>query len=262
MAKVYERIADGLRQDIRAGQLKSGERLPPETALAQRYGKSVPTVRQALGVLEAEGLIEKVHGRGNFVRRPRKRVERTNERHQWEKDRARQPEAARRATGATEHDTGLTIDDLEFSAKYQEVAASADLAEVFGVPEGTKMLERLYRTSYREEGFPFNLVRSYLVHDVVAANPDLLDEEQEPWPGGTQNQLYTLGIELGQITERVTARPPTAEEAEELGIKAGVSVLVLRKTSIDTSGRVVEFSEVTLPGDRTEMVFTTPLDRW
>ncbi|WP_406093225.1 GntR family transcriptional regulator [Kitasatospora purpeofusca] len=262
MAKLYERIADGLRQDIRAGQLASGEKLPAETALAERYGKSLPTVRQALGVLEAEGLIEKVHGRGNFVRRPRRRVERSSERHQWEKDRARQPEEVRRTTGATEHDTGLTIDDLEFSAKYDEVPASSDLAEVFGVPEGTRLLERSYRTSYREEGVPFNLVRSYLVYDTVAANPDLLNEELEPWPGGTQNQLFTLGIELGQITERITARPPTAEESEELGIKAGVSVLVLRKTSTDTEGRVVEFSEITLPGDRTEMVFTTPLDRW
>ena len=30
----------------------------------------------------------------------------------------------------------------------------------------------------------------------------------------------------------------------------------------DTDGRVVELSDVTLPGDRTELVFTTPLSRW
>ncbi|MFI8457649.1 GntR family transcriptional regulator [Kitasatospora sp. NPDC085464] len=262
MAK-YERIADDLRGRIQAGEWLPGERLPTETPdLTTHYKTSLNTVRQALGVLAFEGLVDKVHGRGNFVRKPRKPVTRTNERHQWEKDRAREPEDTRRQTGATEHDTGLTVSDLVFSADFREAEASDDLAGLFEVPVGTKLLERIYRTRYREEDEPFNVARSYLVYDVVKANPDLLDPAQEPWPGGTQNQLFTLGIELDRIEERVTARPPTAEETEELGLKAGVAVMVLRKISYDTTGKAVEISEVTLPGDRTEMVFTTPLNRW
>ncbi|GGR43213.1 GntR family transcriptional regulator [Streptomyces netropsis] len=262
MAKRYERIADALRQHIRAGQLKPGDRLPAETKLAEQYRTSVPTMREALAELHAEGLIDKRHGVGNFVRKPRQRVQRTNERHQWEKDRARQVEDERKKTGATEHDTGLTVSDLVFSAEFREARADADLADAFGVPVGTRLLERTYRTHSREEDAPFNVARSYLVHDVVAANPDLLDETKEPWPGGTQNQLYTVGVELDRVVERITARPPTVEEAEELGLQKGVSVIVLRKTSIDTSGRVVEISDVKLPGDRTELLFTTPLARW
>lgn len=93
-------------------------------------------------------------------------------------------------------------------------------------------------------------------------NPDLLAAGNEPWPGGAQSQLHTVGIELGRITERVRAGPPTVEETAELGLSAGVAVLVLHKTPIDTEGRVVEVSDVTLPGDRTESLFTTPLSRW
>jgi GntR family transcriptional regulator len=103
---------------------------------------------------------------------------------------------------------------------------------------------------------------SYLVRDVVAKNPELLDVANEPWPGGTQNQLHTLGIELDRIEERVSARPPTADEAAELGLPAGTALIVLGKTSYDTTGRVVEHSFVRLPGDRTEMTFVTPLERW
>lgn len=262
MAK-YEKIADDLRARIRAGEWAPGAQLPPETpALTAEYKVSLPTLRQAIGVLVAEGLIEKQHGRGNFVRKPRRRVERSNQRHQWEKDRARLPEEARLETGATEHDTGLTVSDLVFTAKFTERPADEDLARVFGVSVGTRLLERVYRTRYREEDEPFNLAHSYLVYDVVVANPDLLDETMEPWPGGTQNQLHTIGIELDHIEERVTARPPTADEAEELGIKAGVAVLINRKISVDIYGRTVEVSDVILPGDRTEMVFTTPLNRW
>ncbi|MER6615161.1 GntR family transcriptional regulator [Streptomyces xantholiticus] len=262
MAKQYERIADQLRQRIRAGELEPGQRLPAETALAKEYKTSLPTMRDALGLLLSEGLIDKKHGVGNFVRKPRKLVRRDNARHQWEKDRARAAETERQATGATERDTGLTISDLSFHATYSEVPADEDLAAHFGVPVGTRLVERVYRTNHREEASPFNIVRSYLVHDVVAANPDLLDPSKEPWPGGTQNQLHTIGIELDRIVERVTARPPTVEETEELGLQGGVAVVVLRKTSIDTSGRVVEVSDVTMPGDRTELIFTTTLDRW
>jgi len=262
MAKAYERIADDLRDRIRAGELAPGDRLPSETVLVDRYGKSLPTLRQALGLLQAEGLIEKQHGRGNFVRRPRTPVQRTNVRHQWEKDRAREPEQQRRKTGATEHDTGLEVDDLVFQASYDLVEAGEELAEIFDVPVGTVMVERTYRTRYDAEDYPFSLVDSYLVRDVVAANPDLLDASNEPWPGGTQSQLHSIGIELGRIEERVLARPPSAEEAEELGLPPGTSLIILGKTSYDTTGRVVEHSFVRLPGDRTVMTFVTPLERW
>ncbi len=42
--------------------------------------------------------------------------------------------------------------------------------------------------------------RSWLVYDLVASNPDLLDPSNEPWPGGTQHQLSTVGIELARIS--------------------------------------------------------------
>ncbi len=260
--KAYERIADDLRQSIRAGELEPGDKLPAETKLAKRYSKGLPTVRQALAQLQAEGLIEKQHGRGNFVRKPRRLVVRTNERHQWEKDRVQVEAEERGSTGATERDTGLTMDDLVFSAAYTEVKADGALAKVLRVPVGTKLVERVYRTRHRDEHAPFNLVRSYLIHELVASNPDLLDDTKEPWPGGTQSQLHTVGIEVDRVEERITARPPTFEEAEELELSVGVAVMVLQKTSIDTDDRVVDWSEVILPGDRTEALFTTQLTRW
>jgi len=260
--KAYEVIADDLRRSIREGERKPGDRLPAETDLAKQYKRSVPTIQNALRLLNEEGLIDKRHGRGTFVRRPRAAAVRDNMRHQWEKDRARQPEAKRAETGATEHDTGLEIQDLVFHAKYREIKAPKDLADAFGVPEGTTLLERVYRTRYAAETAPFNLVTSYMVRDMIAGNPDLLDESNEPWPGGTQNQLFTVGIELDRIEERFTARPPTPEEARELELPAGTSVILLRKTSYDTNDRVVDISDVTLPGDRTELLFTTPLERW
>ncbi|TJZ42888.1 UTRA domain-containing protein [Streptomyces piniterrae] len=193
---------------------------------------------------------------------PRTMALRSNLRHQWEKDRVRAPLEQRARTGATEHDTGLERDDLVLRAEQREIKADEDLAAGFGVPEGTALVERTYRTRYAAESAPFNLVTSYLVREMVAPNPDLLDAAKEPWPGGTQSQLSTVGIELDRIEERVTARPPTPEEAAELELPPGSAVLLLRKVSYDVQDRVVEISDVVLPGDRTEMLFTTPLERW
>jgi GntR family transcriptional regulator len=97
---------------------------------------------------------------------------------------------------------------------------------------------------------------------MIAGNPALLDEREEPWPGGSQSQLFSVGIEVDRVEEHVTARPPTPEEADELELPPGTSVLVLRKVSYATDRRVVDVSDVILPGDRTELVFTTPLERW
>ncbi|MEU6603946.1 GntR family transcriptional regulator [Streptomyces shenzhenensis] len=262
MPKAYEVIADDIRRSIRDGGRKPGERLPSETDLARHYRRSVPTVQNALRVLNEEGLIDKRHGSGTFVRCPRTRAVRDNGRHRWEKRRAREPEAERAQTGATEHDTGLELRDLVFYAAYREIEAPQDLAAAFGVPAGTALLERTYRTRHTAETAPFSLVTSYLVRDLIAANPVLLDDGNEPWPGGTQNQLYTVGIEVDRVEERFTARPPTPEEAEELELPPGTSVILLRKTSYDIEGRVVDITHVTLPGDRTELLFTTSLERW
>lgn len=262
MATKYDRIAADLRRKIQSGHFAPSARIPAETELMGEYGVSLLTMRRALELLQGEGLIEKQQGRGTFVRKPRRRVRRTTDRYQWEKDRALLPEEERAATGATERDTGLTVTDLDFSAEYDAIDADADLSEAFAIPIGTPLLRRVYRTRSRDEDAPFNLSYSYLLHDVAAKNAALLSADNEPWPGGTQHQLFTVGVEVDRIVDEVTARPPTPDEAYALGIEGGVSLLVLRKHLIDTGGRVVEVADVLMPGDRTRLVYTTELTRW
>lgn len=263
MAAKYERAADDLRSKIRQGVFKPGERLPAETALAEVYKISVPTMREAMRVLRIEGLVLSHQGVGNFVRTERRKIRRTADRYQWEKDRVRTSDDERSTSGATEKDTGHVLADLEFFAAFDSVLADEKLAETFGLPVGTRMLRRQYRTQSRHEDAPVSLITSYLVYDVAAQNPDLLDASLEPWPGGTQHQLSTVGIEIDEIEDVITTRPPSLEEAEALAINPeGVATFILRKSSTDTTGRVVEVSYVVLPGDRTEFVYKTKLKRW
>jgi GntR family transcriptional regulator len=53
---------------IEEGRLRSGAQLPPERDLAARYGLSLAPVRQAILDLAREGIVQRVRGRGTFVR--------------------------------------------------------------------------------------------------------------------------------------------------------------------------------------------------
>jgi GntR family transcriptional regulator len=261
MAK-YERIAADLRGKIGAGEYPDGK-LPAETELTAEYRVSLTTVRQALGVLRGDGLIESRHGTGTFVRTPPRRITRTQERHRSDKRRALLPESERRSRGAVEDDTGLAADEIEHNAELDTVPASDDLAKTFGVQPGTPLLCRTYTARSKNEGRLMHLIHSYLVHEVAARNPELLAESGDnPWPGGTHHQVSTIGLEIGAITEHVTTRTATAAEAELLGLAPGTALMCIRKISTSTTGGVVEVSDILLPGDRTELVYVTELEPW
>lgn len=67
---LYQRLADALRHQVVAGHWRPGDRLPSENELAEQYTLAAGTVRQALSQLVSEGILERQHGRGTFVRRP------------------------------------------------------------------------------------------------------------------------------------------------------------------------------------------------
>ncbi len=66
--RIYEEIVRQIRTLISEGRLKSGDRLPPERDLAERFRVSRASVREALRALESMGLIEIRLGEGTFVR--------------------------------------------------------------------------------------------------------------------------------------------------------------------------------------------------
>lgn len=67
--RIYEEIVRQIRALIADGQLKSGDRLPPERDLAERFKVSRTSVREAMRALESRGLIEIRPGEGAFIRR-------------------------------------------------------------------------------------------------------------------------------------------------------------------------------------------------
>lgn len=65
----YIQISELLIRDIKAGRLLDGERLPPERDMARAMGTSIGTLRKALAVMTEKGLLQRLQGSGNYVRR-------------------------------------------------------------------------------------------------------------------------------------------------------------------------------------------------
>jgi GntR family transcriptional regulator len=67
----YTQIKDTLRASVLDGTYKPHEQMPSESEMTELFGVSRITVRQALGDLQKEGLIFKIHGKGTFVSKPK-----------------------------------------------------------------------------------------------------------------------------------------------------------------------------------------------
>jgi DNA-binding FadR family transcriptional regulator len=66
--RLAEKVADAIRRRITAGEIAAGATLPTQAALREEFGVSRPTLRDALGILEAEGLVTVRRGsRGGAV---------------------------------------------------------------------------------------------------------------------------------------------------------------------------------------------------
>ena len=71
---IYQQIADAFKADVLSGKLKQGEYLPSIRSLAKELRISVITTMKAYELLEAEGLVTGVQGKGFYVNAPNKEM--------------------------------------------------------------------------------------------------------------------------------------------------------------------------------------------
>lgn len=65
---LYLELKNKIKSKIKNGVYKKGERIPTEPELSKEYGVSRITVRRAVKELEREGIVQKIHGKGTFVK--------------------------------------------------------------------------------------------------------------------------------------------------------------------------------------------------
>jgi GntR family transcriptional regulator len=243
---VYKQIADHLRAAIGRGGLLEGEQLPSEAQLMDHYGVARMTIRNALRVLQDEGLVTAEHGRGVYVRaRPpvrRLASDRFAQRHRKGGMAAFTVEAAQ--IGATPGVDLLTV---------TQALPPAEIADRLGLADDLDVVVRSRR--YLLDGRPVETAISYIPADLATGTPIT---DPNPGPGGIYARLEEQGHTLERLTEEVSARMPTPEEARRLALPPGVPVFRLVRTAYDVDGRAVEVCDTIMSAEAYVLNYELP----
>ncbi|MEV5480449.1 MULTISPECIES: GntR family transcriptional regulator [Streptomyces] len=228
----YQRIADALREAITAGEYGPGDRLPGENDLMAKYDVARMTARQALGVLQNEGLAESRKGAGVFVRafRPLRRrgIQRLSQ-EQWG--------SGRSIWSADTEGRQLTVDQITVT----EEPTPERIAGVLDVTPESAVCVRSRR--FVLDGKPVLLATSYLPAELVAGSAIT---QEDTGPGGTYARLAELGAKPVHFREEVRSRMPSQDEAKRLNLSMGTPVMLICRTAFADGGRPVEVNEMTL----------------
>jgi GntR family transcriptional regulator len=243
---VYKQIADHLRAAIARERLREGDQLPSETQLMAHYRVARMTARNALRILQDEGLITAEHGRGVYVRaRPpvrRLASDRFAQRHRKEGKAAFLAEADQASA-----EPAVDMIHVTTAVPPPDVASRLDL--------GGKAKTVVRSRRYLLDGRPVETAISYVPADLAEGTPIT---DTNPGPGGIYARLEESGHVLERFTEEVSARMPTPDEARVLALRPGVPVFRLIRTAFDRDGRAVEVCDTTMASDAYLLAYELP----
>ncbi len=202
--------------------------LPGEASLAQAFGASRNAIRDALGILRAEGLLVRVQGVGTMVAA------------------RKYPHGLDRLLGLAEtlREHGEVVNEVRTAGMIVPPPAVAARLRPPGGPPATTVvcIERLRRLN----GLPFSLDLTYLVPDI---GEPLLGEDL------AHNDIFALieahaGQHLGGASLTVEAVNADPHSAAVLNAPPGAALLMVERLTRLADGRPVDLEYIRVRGDR------------
>ncbi|MCW3011355.1 MAG: GntR family transcriptional regulator [Solirubrobacterales bacterium] len=227
---VYFQIALDLRHRLGDAEWSAGERIAPEVALAEEYGVSRVTIRQALAELVKDDLLERHQGSGTYVReRQRPFV--------W--------------------DLNFTVGAVAARLKETGFDNRADVLEVGLI--GASPLEQRRALEIPDDGPVVFMVRRVIINEEPAAVyrswfPAELVPGLERSPRLGESLSVVLAEDYGLVPVRseneLQVVRSTREEAAVLGAPGDVPLVVVTATTYLADDRPLECSQLVWLGDR------------
>lgn len=213
----YAWLAGVLRARITEGDWVPGTAIPAESALAKTHGVALGTMRQAIALLVAQGLLERQHGRGTFVRTG------IGGASMLRFFRFRQGGDA--AAAPRSH-----------IVRCKQVKASAALGHCLGQPVGTPLLQLLRLRSL--DGKPCLLETIHLPLPLFAPLGELAPTE---W-GDLLYPLYQrlCGVTVSRAEDVLRFAQLNQAQARRLGLAAQAPCVQVERRAFDLSGRCIE----------------------
>ncbi len=225
---LYHQLQTVLKAEIEARKWRADEQLPSETKLAERFGVSMITVREALKGLAELGYIRREHGRGTFVTR-RKFDEGPRELTSFSEEMRR-------------HDLSATSQVLsQFVTE-----ADAKVADALLIP--LKSAVYTLRRVRLAGGEPMSVQTA---HIPAAFVPDLEIAENASLYEVLQNRYYLYPAKARETYFAAAAEP---EVAGLLAIQAGSPVFAVERVTTLPNERPFEFVQSVVRGDRYSIV--------
>ncbi len=215
---LYLSLARALMQDIDKGRYAVGSSLPPEDSLAQRYGVSRHTVRQALRELKDDGVVWSRAGIGTMVRA--------------------RSETARFFSGIrTISDLLQFVEATEMHVIARgEVVADAELAAQLYCPVGQAWSEITILRKVPQQALPLSYLQVYLRPQYAeAVGPEKV----------FTRPIYSMvearfGVRIVEVRQEITAANMTRPMARALKAKEGQAALRIARYYLDRTGTIVE----------------------
>ncbi|NWF28597.1 GntR family transcriptional regulator [Streptomyces sp. PKU-EA00015] len=223
---LWYQVSQSLRASILGRAPEASLRLPTEEQLAQHYGVSVLTMRQALKELEEEGLITRHRRRGTFIEPGARRS------------------APRRLLGSIDAIVAQQSGERTTVLGHGPQPVPGELAEFFPDEDEVVVFRRLRCDG--DSGEPTNWAENALRPE-FAGRVECTDLER--WPM-TKVLRDVLGVRISRITDTVEARLADPQTAELLRVPLLSPILHYTGVTYDEDGRVVDVARIRYRGDR------------
>jgi GntR family transcriptional regulator len=215
---LYQKVAEDIKAAIASGEYPAAAKLPSENELAQRYGVSRGTIRQAFAALRADGVIAS--------RRGARRVVFGGPRVQ-------------------------SFGELLSFSRWARAAGEVPGGRVVSLERRPATALEASRLALPQDASVYALVRVRL----LSGRPVMVERAAYPDKVGVlvagldlardsiTERLEELGIVFTDAEHVIDAVSATAEEARWLGVRAGAALLRERRFTTDRAGRPVEWSD-------------------
>ncbi|MEM5424561.1 MULTISPECIES: GntR family transcriptional regulator [Paraburkholderia] len=222
---LYVQIKDTLRERILNGTYAPHSQMPSEHELCALFGVSRITVRQALGDLQKEGLVFRLHGKGTFVSRPKAFQNVTS------------------LQGFAEAMSSMGYEIVNQLRSFRIIKADRHVAQRLNLLEGAPVAEiHRVRMLNRE---PVSLELTWV--------PEALGKRLANADLATRDIFLILendcGVPLGHADVSIDAILADDDIARALRVEDGSPVLRIERLTHDASGNPIDYEYLYFRGD-------------
>lgn len=238
MTALYSQVCAQILDQIEVGELKVGDRLPPEAEFATELGVSRSTLRMAFAKLEASGVLQRRKRAGTRIisNAPKQRFSMATK-------------------GINEL---LTLGrDTRFTVMTTRTVHAEDIPQLSGhTSETGHWLEVCGSRSLAGEQMPFSANRVY----VPACYAEI-----EPLMKQTESSVFRtieekFNVSIGRVSQNVSAIACPFEEARIMGLNVGAPVLQIEAELFLRDGGLMEISVATFDPDRFQVRTDVEID--